>query len=143
MKINELFNSKKLVFSFEIFPPKVTSSINTIYETLKPDFISVTYGAGGSLTNNRTTELSSVVKGKYDVESVAHLTCISSSKKEIDIILDDLKNKGIENILALRGDIPVGEKPKGEFNYAYELISHIKKRGDFNIFRGMLSRRSC
>ena len=71
MKINELFNSKKLVFSFEIFPPKVTSSINTIYETLeelkdlKPDFISVTYGAGGSLTNNRTTELSSVVKGKY------------------------------------------------------------------------------
>ncbi|WP_297994410.1 methylenetetrahydrofolate reductase [NAD(P)H] [uncultured Clostridium sp.] len=139
MKINELFNSKKLVFSFEIFPPKVTSSINTIYETLeelkdlKPDFISVTYGAGGSLTNNRTTELSSVVKGKYDVESVAHLTCISSSKKEIDIILDDLKNKGIENILALRGDIPVGEKPKGEFNYAYELISHIKKRGDFNI----------
>lgn len=139
MKINELFNNKELVFSFEIFPPKVTSPISTVYKTLeelkdlKPDFISVTYGAGGSLTNNRTTELSSVVKEKYGVESVAHLTCISSTKDEIDIILDDLKGHGIENILALRGDIPVGQDPKGEFNYAYELISHIKKRGDFNI----------
>lgn len=139
MKINELFNTKELVFSFEIFPPKVTSSISTVYNTLeelkdlKPDFISVTYGAGGSLTNNRTTELSSLVKEKYGVESVAHLTCISSTKEEIDIILDDLKMKGVENILALRGDIPVGQDPKGEFNYAYELISHIKNRGDFNI----------
>lgn len=139
MKINELFNSKELVFSFEIFPPKVTSPISTVYNTLeelkdlKPDFISVTYGAGGSLTDNRTTELSSVVKEKYGVESVAHLTCIASTKEEIDIILDDLKVKGIENILALRGDIPVGQNPKGEFNYAYELISHIKNRGDFNI----------
>lgn len=139
MKINELFNSKELVFSFEIFPPKVTSPISTVYNTLeelkdlKPDFISVTYGAGGSLTDNRTTELSSVIKEKYGVESVAHLTCISSTKEEIDIILDDLKMKGIENILALRGDIPVGQDPKGEFNYAYELISHIKNRGDFNI----------
>lgn len=139
MKINELFNSKELVFSFEIFPPKVTSPISTVYNTLeelkdlKPDFISVTYGAGGSLTDNRTTELSSLVKEKYGVESVAHLTCISSTKEEIDIILDDLKMKGIENILALRGDIPVGQDPKGEFNYAYELISHIKNRGDFNI----------
>ena len=139
MKINELFNSKEIVFSFEIFPPKVTSPISTVYNTLdelkdlKPDFISVTYGAGGSLTDNRTTELSSVIKEKYGVESVAHLTCIASTKEEIDIILDDLKMKGIENILALRGDIPVGQDPKGEFNYAYELISHIKNRGDFNI----------
>ena len=139
MKINELFNTKELVFSFEIFPPKVTSPISTVYNTLeelkdlKPDFISVTYGAGESLTNNRTTELSSLVKEKYGVESVAHLTCISSTKDEIDIILDDLKSLGIENILALRGDIPVGQDPKGEFNYAYELISHIKNRGDFNI----------
>ena len=139
MKINELFNTKELVFSFEIFPPKVTSPISTVYNTLeelkdlKPDFISVTYGAGGSLTDNRTTELSSLVKEKYGVESVAHLTCISSTKEEIDINLDDLKMKGVENILALRGDIPVGQDPKGEFNYAYELISHIKNRGDFNI----------
>ncbi|MCE9654248.1 methylenetetrahydrofolate reductase [NAD(P)H] [Clostridium celatum] len=139
MKINELFESKKVVFSFEIFPPKATSSIDTIYSTLeelkdlKPDYISVTYGAGGSLTKNKTTELSSIVKNKYGVESVAHLTCINSTKEEINIILDDLKFNGIENILALRGDVPEGGNHKGDFKYAYELISHIKKRGDFNI----------
>ena len=133
MRINELFNSKELVFSFEIFPPKSTSSVNTIYKTLEelkdltPDFISVTYGAGGSLKNNRTIELSSLVKEKYGVEAVAHLTCINSTKSEIDYILDDLKANGIENILALRGDMPEGVTLKGDFKYAYELISHIKE----------------
>ncbi|WP_302538177.1 methylenetetrahydrofolate reductase [NAD(P)H] [Clostridium saudiense] len=139
MKIDEIFAKKDLVFSFEIFPPKTTSSVDTIYKTLeelkdlKPDFISVTYGAGGSLVNNRTTELSSLVKKIYGVEAVAHLTCINSTKEEIDYILNDLKAHGIENILALRGDIPEGGVLKGDFKYAYELISHIKKRGDFNI----------
>ena len=139
MRINELFNSKELVFSFEIFPPKSTSSVNTIYKTLEelkdltPDFISVTYGAGGSLKNNRTIELSSLVKERYGVEAVAHLTCINSTKSEIDYILDDLKANGIENILALRGDMLKGVTLKGDFKYAYELISHIKERGDFNI----------
>ena len=139
MKIDEIFAKKDLVFSFEIFPPKTTSSVDTIYKTLeelkdlKPDFISVTYGAGGSLVNNRTTELSSLVKEKYGVEAVAHLTCINSTKEEMDYILNDLKAHGIENILALRGDIPEGGVLKGDFKYAYELISHIKKRGDFNI----------
>ena len=139
MKIDEIFAKKDLVFSFEIFPPKTTSSVDTIYKTLeelkdlKPDFISVTYGAGGSLVNNRTTELSSLVKKIYGVEAVAHLTCINSTKEEIDYILIDLKAHGIENILALRGDIPEGGVLKGDFKYAYELISHIKKRGDFNI----------
>ena len=139
MKIDEIFAKKDLVFSFEIFPPKTTSSVDTIYKTLeelkdlKPDFISVTYGAGGSLVNNRTIELSSLVKEKYGVEAVAHLTCINSTKEEIDYILNDLKAHGIENILALRGDIPEGGVLKGDFKYAYELISHIKKRGDFNI----------
>ncbi len=139
MKIDEIFAKKDLVFSFEIFPPKTTSSVDTIYKTLeelkdlKPDFISVTYAAGGSLVNNRTTELYSLVKEKYWVEAVAHLTCINSTKEEIDYILNDLKAHGIENILALRGDIPEGGVLKGDFKYAYELISHIKKRGDFNI----------
>lgn len=139
MKIDEIFAKKDLVFSFEIFPPKTISSVDTIYKTLeelkdlKPDFISVTYGAGGSLVNNRTTELSSLVKKIYGVEAVAHLTCINSTKEEIDYILNDLKAHGIENILALRGDIPEGGVLKGDFKYAYELISHIKKRGDFNI----------
>ena len=124
MKINEIFENKDLVFSFEIFPPKTTSSVKTIYNTLeelkdlKPDFISVTYGAGGSLVNNRTIELSSLVKEKYGVEAVAHLTCINSTKKEIDYILDNLKSKGIENVLALRGDIPEGQTLRGDFNIA-------------------------
>ena len=139
MNIRELFDKKNLVFSFEIFPPKVTSSVETIYNTLEelkdltPDFISVTYGAGGSLTKNRTCELSSLVKSKYGIESVAHLTCISSTKNEIDFILKDLKKSGIENILALRGDIPIGDISRGDFNYASELVNHIKTTGGFNI----------
>lgn len=139
MNIRELFEKKNLVFSFEIFPPKVTSPVETIYNTLEelkdltPDFISVTYGAGGSLTKNRTCELSSLVKSKYGIESLAHLTGISSTKAEIDFLLADLKNAGIENILALRGDMPNAESARGEFNYASDLVSHIKKRGDFNI----------
>ncbi|MGL5151518.1 MAG: methylenetetrahydrofolate reductase [NAD(P)H] [Clostridium sp.] len=139
MKINNLFNEKKVVFSFEIFPPKTTSGIETIYKTLeelkdlKPDFISVTYGAGGSTTKNKTCELSSLVKNRYGIESVAHLTCISSTKVELDKILEELKNEGIKNILALRGDIPEDETPRGEFMYATELISHLKNKDTFNI----------
>lgn len=139
MKIDEIFQNKDLVFSFEIFPPKATSSIKTIYSTLedlkdlKPDFISVTFGSGGNLTSNRTTELSSFVKEKYGIETVAHLTCINSTKNEIDYILDNLKSNGIENILALRGDISEEKNLRGNFKYAYELISYIKKRGNFNI----------
>lgn len=139
MKIKELFNKKKLVFSFEIFPPKVTSSIDTIYRTLeslsdlRPDFISVTYGAGGGSKENKTVELTSLVKHKYDIEAVAHLTCISSTKDEVASVLDDLKSKGIDNILALRGDVPVDEEVKGDFSHASDLVSFIREHGDFDI----------
>ena len=139
MKIRELFNKKKLVFSFEIFPPKVTSSIDTIYRTLeslsdlRPDFISVTYGAGGGSKENKTVELTSLVKHKYDIEAVAHLTCISSTKDEVASVLDDLKAKGIDNILALRGDVPVDEKVKGDFSHASDLVSFIRAHGDFDV----------
>lgn len=139
MNINNLFNEKKVVFSFEIFPPKQESNIETIYNTLeelkdlKPDFISVTYGAGGSLTKNMTCEISSIVKNKYGIEPLAHLTCINSTKDNVDKILDDLKCQGIENVLALRGDIPADYKGEGSFKYATDLISHIKGREDFNI----------
>lgn len=97
-------------FSFEIFPPKKTSSIETIYEAigkltlLKPDFISVTYGAGGSGKSNKTCELASLVQNKHHIKSIAHLTCINSTKEQVAEILTDLKAHGIENILALRGD---------------------------------------
>ena len=131
MKIEEIFNKKKTVFSFEIFPPKTTSSIDTIYNTLdelaglNPDYISVTYGAGGSVKNNKTIELSSLVKNKYNIEAVAHLTCISSTKEDIDFYLKSLEKNNIENILALRGDIPLDGEVKGEFSHASDLISYI------------------
>lgn len=139
MKIKELFQNKKLVYSFEIFPPKTTSSVDTIYKTLdelkgsNPDYISVTFGAGGSMKDNKTIELSSLVKNKYNIEAVAHLTCISSSKEEIEYYLKELKSNNIENILALRGDIPVNGIASGELKYANELISFINKKGDYNI----------
>ncbi|MDB1936252.1 methylenetetrahydrofolate reductase, partial [Clostridium tertium] len=89
MNINNLFDKKEVVFSFEIFPPKQESKIDTIYNTLeelkdlKPDFISVTYGAGGSLSKNMTCEISSIVKNKYKIEPLAHLTCINSNKNQV------------------------------------------------------------
>lgn len=139
MRVNELFQKKKLVFSLEVFPPKPTSSIQTIYKMLEelkgvnPDYISVTYGAGGALTSNRTLEIASIIKNKYNVEPMAHLTCIDSRKDQIEKILKDLSNEGIENILALRGDGNPDSKVIGDFNYASDLISFIKEKGDFNI----------
>ena len=139
MNINNLFKEKRVVFSFEIFPPKQESNISTIYNTLEelkglsPDFISVTYGAGGSLSKNMTCEISSIIKNKYKIEALAHLTCINSTKEQVNIILNNLKEKGIENILALRGDIPVDFNGISDFKYSSDLISHIKNEGSFNI----------
>ena len=137
MNIREIFDQKKLVFSFEVFPPKSTSPIKNIYKALnelvklEPDFISVTYGAGGSTINNKTTEISSLIKNIYGIESLAHLTCISSTKDDIRDITERLKLEDIDNILALRGD-DNGIKC-GDFNYANELINYIKETRDFNI----------
>jgi methylenetetrahydrofolate reductase (NADPH) len=139
MKIGEIFKNKKTVFSFEIFPPKTTSSVETIYKTLEelkglnPDYISVTYGAGGSITDNKTIELSSLVKNKYGIETVAHLTCINSTNQDIEYYLNSLKKNNIDNILALRGDKPDNGHIKGEFKYASELIKNINEYNDFNI----------
>lgn len=139
MDIKQLFKDKEVVFSFEIFPPKTTSSVETIYKTLEelkglsPDYISVTYGAGGSMKNNKTVELTSLVKNKYNIETVAHLTCISSTNDEIKLYLRELEKNNINNILALRGDVPVDGKVIGEFAHANELINFINKEGNFNI----------
>ena len=108
MNIKDLFVKKKAVVSFEIFPPKATSPIEKIYDTLEalrglmPDYISITYGAGGSVISNRTVELASLVKNKYKIEPLAHLTAIHSSKEDILHLLNELKEKNINNILALR-----------------------------------------
>ncbi|MGL4760193.1 MAG: methylenetetrahydrofolate reductase [NAD(P)H] [Sarcina sp.] len=139
MRIKELFDSKELVFSFEVFPPKANSSIDVIYKTLdelkglSPDYISVTYGAGGNSKDNRTAEIAGVIKNKYAIESVAHLTCINSSENEIRDVLDNLKSKNVENILALRGDIPEGETLKGGYRYSEDLIKTVREFGGFNI----------
>ncbi|MBU5311692.1 methylenetetrahydrofolate reductase [NAD(P)H] [Tissierella carlieri] len=137
MNIKQLFDKKNLVFSFEIFPPKPDYPIETVYDTieelsvLNPDYISVTYGAGGSVNNNRTCQLSHLMKDRYNIESLAHLTCIGSSKEYMDCVLEELKEKGINNILALRGDI--GSIGVGEFNNSQELIQYIKQSGDFGV----------
>lgn len=143
MYIKDIFSSKKPVISFEIFPPKKASSIDTIYKTidalapLNPDYISVTYGALGSCSSNKTVEISSIIKNKYNIESLAHLTCISSTKDEIDNILHELYENNVRNILALRGDIPKDKNFKfpvpRKFHHADDLIEHIKKVKKFSI----------
>ncbi len=138
MKIKSMFE-RGTVFSFEIFPPKKTSPIETVYNTLEklgdlnPDFISVTYGAAGSTNKVSTCEIASAIKNKYGVVPAAHLPCINYTKEEILQILDEFKASGIENILALRGDINPDIPPKKDFRYASELIEFIKANGDFDI----------
>ena len=136
MKIAKLFENNRTVFSFEIFPPKKDGSIDTIYNTLealsdlRPDFISVTYGAGGSAAGCSTVELAKYIKEKCHTEAVAHLTCINSTKADIDRMIGELQANGIENVLALRGDINPDVAPKEEFKHASELISYMKERSD-------------
>ena len=136
MKIAKLFENGRTVFSFEIFPPKKDGSIDTIYNTLealsdlRPDFISVTYGAGGSAAGCSTVELAKHIKEKCHTEAVAHLTCINSTKADIDRMIGELQANGIENVLALRGDINPDIAPKEEFKHASDLISYMKVRSD-------------
>lgn len=138
MKTAELFK-KKTVLSFEVFPPKRTAPVDTIYNTLDklkkltPDFISVTYGAGGSENCKATLDIASAIKNKYQIESVAHLPCIGLTKEEVQRQLADFKSVGIENILALRGDLPDGPAPKGDFKHASDLIGFIAENSDFNV----------
>ena len=143
MNIAELFK-KKTVFSFEVFPPKKESGVETIYKTLEelrelnPDFISVTYGAGGTGVANATTvDLCSKIKNEYHIETIAHLTCLYNTKNDIDVILSQLKDKGIDNILALRGDINTNYELKHDFKYASDLTEYImSKNMGFNISGG-------
>lgn len=137
MKISTLFNESKPIISFEIFPPKQTTSIESIYSTidalapLSPDFISVTYGAGGS-TQGKTVQIASLLKNQYNITPLAHLTCVGGSKESIDQILDELEREGVHNILALRGDLPEGSI-LGDFSYASDLIKYIKQRDSFDV----------
>jgi methylenetetrahydrofolate reductase (NADPH) len=138
MKLAELFKIKQ-VLSFEVFPPKCNAPVNTIFGTieelkgLQPDFISVTYGAGGSANNNKTLEIASAIKNHYAMESVMHLPCVNLAKADVVLLLDRLQEQGIENILALRGDINPEHSPCGYFHHANELVTFIREHGNFNI----------
>lgn len=139
MKIAEIHKQKKQVLSFEIFPPKKDSELKNIDETLeilcglKPDFISVTFGAGGSSNNNKTIEIAKKIKYQYHVEPVVHLTCLCYDRKDIDEFTKVLEAEGIENILALRGDRNPDIPEKDDFKHASELITYLKQRSDFCI----------
>ena len=128
----------KPVLSFEVFPPKSTTPVESIYKTidemkhLKPDFISVTYGAGGS-TNNATIDICDAIKNKWGIEAAAHLPCINLTKERVLKEIGRLKEIGIENVLALRGDINPDIEPKHEFEYASDLVGFIRENSDINI----------
>ncbi len=142
MKVHDLFPKKKLTLSFEVFPPVREGNLESLYKAieelgkLKPDFISVTYGAGGS-TRDMSIEIASKVKNGFREEVLAHLTCVQSTKDDIARILDEFRQAGIENILALRGDPPQGTetfvKTEGGFGYASELVEFIRSRDDFSV----------
>lgn len=142
MSICELFGKGRKTLSFEVFPPVREGNLEKLFTAigeirkLQPDFISVTYGAGGG-TRDMTLEIASTVKNSFHQEVLAHLTCVGSQKEDLARILDDFKKGGIKNIMALRGDPPRGEtrfqRAEGCFGYANELVEFIRERDDFCI----------
>lgn len=138
MKLTNVFKTNKRTLSFEVFPPKNGTDGSGIIDAalsvaaIKPDFMSVTYGAGGGTSEN-TIPLAKKIKTMYGVETIAHQTCISSDKEQVLKSLQELSDNGIENILALRGDIPAADTfvPSSDFKYACDLIEFIKLHGDF------------
>ena len=138
MFISEMLNNDKVTVSFEVFPPKANSSFDVVKSAigelngLHPDYMSVTYGAGGS-ASKRTADIASHIQNELGTNALAHLSCIAATRGQISEQLKELKNAGIENILALRGDIPEnGVLPEGmEYHYAWQLVEEIKKVGGF------------
>lgn len=152
MSIKKLFEEKKPILSFEIFPPKPESDVSVVYRAidglvdLNPDFISVTYGALGTNKGN-TVEMASYIKNHHHKEALAHLTCVGTTKPEIDETLNRLEALEIRNVLALRGDHPTVPKSAGDhkkpekgkqvqvsdYNFAKDLVGHIKGREGFSV----------
>ena len=143
MKLSELFNSDRLSLSFEVFPPKTDTafeSVKTATEEiakLRPSFMSVTYGAGGG-TSKYTLEIAKNIKEHYSVPTLAHLTCVSSTKETVRNKIEEMKNAGIENVMALRGDLTPqmenSDRSKWAYTHATDLIRDIKESGaDFCI----------
>jgi len=140
MKITDKLSAKTPAFSFEFFPPKDQAGVDRLFETVarlqayEPAYVSVTYGAGGS-TRRLTVDLVTRIKREVGLEAMAHLTCVGATKDEIKSVLDQLREGGIDNVLALRGDPQKGEttfvKSEGGFGFASELATFIRERYDF------------
>jgi len=138
MKISDIARSDKLSLSFEVFPPKTTSAFESVVSAveeiarLRPSFISVTYGAGGG-TSRYTLEISRRIKDSYHVPSLAHLTCVSSTRETVHERIRDMIDAGIENVMALRGDIPADMQDADRSGWAYrhaiDLVRELKESG--------------
>ena len=139
MKIKDFYGRGRAVLSFEIFPPKKEGTLDSVFPTierlqvLKPDFIGVTCGAGGTGGRNLTVPLAAAIREKCGIESMAHVTCMSSGPADVDRIMDDLRASGVHNIMALRGDRNPDLEQKHDFRYANELVSYIREHGDFGV----------
>ena len=138
MKIRDIINGEKPTLSFEVFPPKRDTDFANVEAAafgiagLSPSYMSVTYGAGGS-TKGHTIALAQAIQEKYNVPTIAHLTCVCANREGIKAALSEMKSAGIENILALRGDIPKNYEGEvfTDFSHASELVKLIKESGDF------------
>lgn len=140
MLIRDRLAHKRPVFSFEFFPPRTPEGETALLRSLErlaplePDFVSVTYGAGGS-TRSRTIDLVARIRRELGIEAMAHLTCVAATKDDLARVLDQLGEAGVRNVLALRGDPPKGETTfvasEGGLRYASELVAFVKSRGDF------------
>ena len=142
MKISDILKQVRPAFSFEFFPPKDVDGFDNLFQTvdqlksLRPAFVSVTYGAGGS-TRSKTIDLVGRIKKEIGLESMAHLTCVGHSSSEIRSVLESIHEQGVDNVLALRGDPPQGEtdfvKPKNGFGFASELVEFTHQQFPFCI----------
>ena len=135
---DSLFHGRT-IFSFEVFPPKRSAPIDTIYRTLDglqglhPDFISVTYGAAGNGNTASTVQIASAIQRQYGIDSVAHLPCLYLSHKQAASMVSEFQENRIQNILALRGDVVPDLQPQGDFPHASALVSFLKQAGNFHI----------
>ena len=142
MKISNYYDLAQTTISFELFPPRTDKSARDLEErlprliSLEPSFITVTYGAFGS-DQNRTLEIASKIRNEYQVDVAHHMTCVSSSKEDIDQLLAQIKENNIDNIVALRGDKPetsnIFSPPENGFSHANELVAYIREYGDFGL----------
>jgi len=139
MRISDVLRSGRPCFSFEFFPPKTDEGARTLFSTIEalrpldPAFVSLTYGAGGS-TRTRTVDLAKRIQSEIGLTVMSHITCAGSTREELVAIFSDLRQAGVENVLALRGDAPKdGSAPTGELHFATDLVGLLRDEFDFSI----------